>query len=93
MQAFRRQDPQMLEITLTPAPVARRKIDERGRTFFIASAKAWQHVDCVTGPPYQRGLDKIMAEDMTTEGRPPRRTGNPQCAAKALVRMIALWPQ
>src|ERR1019366_8320048 len=68
MQAFREQHPRMLEIALTPAPVARRKIDERGRTFLEASAKAWQRVARVTGPPDQGGLDKIMAEDMTAQG-------------------------
>src|SRR5450631_1483819 len=65
----------MLEIALTPAPVARRKVDERRRTFLIAAAKAWQHIDRVTSAPDQRGLDKIMTENVTAERRPPAQHG------------------
>ena len=61
----------MLEIALTPAPVARRNIDERGRTLFVAAAKVWQHIDGITGAPDQCRLDKIMAEDMAAERRTP----------------------
>src|SRR5664279_1128222 len=61
----------MLEIALTPAPVARRKVDERRRTFFVTTAKARQHIDSVTSAPDQCGLDKIMAENVTAERRAP----------------------
>ena len=74
----------MLEIALTPAAVARRKIDERRRTFFIAAAKTWQHIDRVTGPPDQRGLDKIMAENMTAERRPPAQHGQTAMRGESL---------
>src|SRR5450631_1739966 len=65
----------MLEIALTPAPVARRKVDECRRTFLVAAAKVRQHIDSVTGTPDQRGLDKIMAENVTAERRPPAQHG------------------
>jgi hypothetical protein len=58
-----------------------------------SSPRGGQHVDGPARPAHQGGLDEIVAEHMSAEGRLSRRSGSPQCAAKARVRMIALCPQ
>lgn len=70
METACRHDREVLKIALTPASVARREIEQRGWHLFIASAERRQHVDAPTGPPHQRSLDEIVAEDVAAEGLP-----------------------
>ena len=100
MQPLRGEYSQMLEVALTPAAVACRKIDQRRRTFLIAAAETWQHIDRVTGAPDQRGLDKIMAENMPAERRPPAQHGqtamggeSPGTNNRVMAPVIAIAPR
>src|SRR3569833_1931641 len=58
---------EVLEIALTPAPVARREVKQRWRHLFIASPKRRQHVDAPPCTPHQCGLDEIVAKDVASE--------------------------
>src|SRR4051812_7161315 len=67
VQAARRQYRQMLQIALTPAPVARGKIQQRWRAFLVAAAQRRRHMDSPTATTHERSLNEIMAEDVPAE--------------------------
>ncbi len=71
MQTFRRKHAQVLQIALAPAAVARGEVDQRGRALLVTAAERRQHINGVAGAQHQRGLDKIMAENVAAEGRAP----------------------
>ena len=54
----------MLQIALTPSPVARGEIQQRWRAFFVTAAERCRHVDGPTATSHERSLDEIMAEDV-----------------------------
>ena len=72
-EPFGAHDARVLEITLAPSPVARRKIDQRRRAFFVRPAERRQHVDRVSSAAHERRLDEIVAEDMAPERGPARK--------------------
>ena len=71
-----RQHADVLQIALTPAPVARGEVDQRGRAFLEAAAERRQHVDRPAGAAHQRRLDEIVAEDMAAERRLAGQVGH-----------------
>ena len=81
VKAARRQQRQMLQIALTPAPVARGKIRKRGRGFLVTAAERRRHVDGPAAAPHQRRLDEVVAEDM-----PAERLASPQFGKPGILR-------
>src|SRR5579883_2681629 len=73
MDPLREENLRMLEIALAPAPVAGRKINQRGGRLFVTSANRWQHVNGVARAAHQGGLDEVVTQDMAAKGRPPRQ--------------------
>src|SRR5947209_3528908 len=69
MQALGRHDANVLEISLGPTPIASRNIDQRWWAFLIAAAEQRQHVHRPAGAMDQRGLDKVVAQDVPAERR------------------------
>ena len=69
LEALGGQNADVLQVALTPAPVARGEIDERWRAFLEAAAKRRQHVDRVARATDHRRLDEVMAENVPAEGR------------------------
>ena len=88
-----RDDRQMLQVALRPAPVARHDIDDVRRHAFVGALERRHHVHAVTGSLQQHRLDEVVAHDVAAEGLAARKVGRPAAAAKAAVRMMALWPQ
>ncbi len=60
----------MLQITLAPAPVAYRQVDQRRRAFLVAAFQAGHHVHGPAATPDQRSLDEVVAQDMAAERLP-----------------------
>ena len=75
METARADHAQVLQIALTPAPIAHRVIDQRGRRFFEAALVVGQQIHPPTGAPHERGLDEIVAQNETSEGRPAGQRG------------------
>src|SRR5579885_1367913 len=73
MDPLREENLRMLEIALAPAPVAGRKINQRGGRLFVTSANRWQHVNGVARAADQGGLDEAVTQEMSTKGRPGRQ--------------------
>ena len=65
-------DATVLQITLTPAAVACGEVDEARRDLFIGALELGDHADAPAGAAHQRGLDEIVAEDLSTERRQSR---------------------
>ena len=74
---LRADDPHVLEVALAPSPVARRKVDERGRALFVRAGEIGQHVDRVARAPDEPRLDEIMAENVAAERRLARQIRQP----------------
>src|SRR4051794_16156731 len=72
----------MLQVALAPSPVARREIQQRGRTFFEAAAKHWRHPYRPSCAPHQRGFDKIMAQNVPAERLAASQFGQPGVSRK-----------
>ena len=62
-------DPDVLQVALAPAPVARGEIDQRRRAFLVAAGEIRQHVDRPARPAHEGRLDEVVAEDVPAEGR------------------------
>ena len=77
MQAARGQQRQMLQIALTPSPVAGGEIQQRRRAFLETAAERGRHMDGPAATSHQRSLDEIVAQDMPAERLAPLQFGKP----------------
>src|SRR6266436_2549821 len=65
----------VLQITLSPAPVANRDVDQRWRGLFPGAAAVRGHAHLPAAAPHQRGLDEIMRKDEAAERLAAREFG------------------
>ncbi len=73
MQAAHRQQADVLQVALCPAPIARRIVDDVRRHFFPATAQVGQQPDLQTRAAHESRFDEIVAEDLTAEGSGSRQ--------------------
>src|SRR6478736_5396340 len=66
-------EPQVLQIALTPAAVATQVIRQGRRIAFVAAALHRQQAHLIAGPVHQRRFDLVMTDDVTAEGRASRQ--------------------
>src|SRR5882672_9474348 len=65
----------VLQVALSPAPVANRDVDQRWRGFLPGAAAVRGHAHLPADAPHQSGLDEIMREDETAERLAAREFG------------------
>ena len=69
------------------------ELDQVRRRALVAAAEVVGHAHGIAAAPDEGRLDEVVAEDQPAERRLAGSSGSPPHAAKARVRMIALWPQ
>src|SRR5215813_6775158 len=57
----------MLQVALCPAAIPHDEVAERRRASLIGAFQRWYHVHLPSGAAEERSLNKIMAEDQSTE--------------------------
>ena len=62
-------DAAVLEVPLSPAPVAHRDVDERGRALLVGTRQGRAHGHAPARAPDQGRLDEVVGEDVAAEGR------------------------
>jgi hypothetical protein len=67
MQPAPRQHGGMLQIALAPASIANREIGQGRRALLIAARQRRDNVNRSATAPQKRGLDKIVAGDVSAE--------------------------
>ena len=67
-QTFRKKNEAMLQISLTPAAFALRVFNQCLRGFFVAAFQIVSEPDSPIFAEHQRGLDKIVRQNLSAEG-------------------------
>ncbi len=83
-QAGRPDDFQVLQISLGPAAVANRDVDERRRRLFPGSAAVGGHAHLPAAAAHQRGLDEVMRQHEAAEGLAAAEFGQPAVLGEGL---------
>src|ERR1700675_4019319 len=65
----------VLQVALSPAPVADGDVDQRWRRFFPGAAAVRGHAHLPAAATHQRGLDEIMRQDEAAERLAAREFG------------------
>src|ERR1044071_4257062 len=72
--AAREQQPQVLHVSLAPAPVALQVVEERRRHLLVAAPEIAREPDFPAGASHKSRLDEIVAHDLAAERRPAGKT-------------------
>ena len=67
----------MLEVALTPAPVALHLLEQRGGRLLVAPGEVVGEPERVARAPEQRRLDEVVAQDLAAERRPAGQPRQP----------------
>src|ERR1044071_4616879 len=86
--AAREQQPQVLHVSLAPAPVALQVVEERRRHLLVAAPEIAREPDFPAGASHKSRLDEIVAHDLAAERRPAGKTVESQLIDDRLVPEI-----
>src|SRR5688500_12473006 len=78
-ETARREQPRMLHITLTPTPVALRRVDQRRRSLFVRAIDISSEPHTPTRFAHERGLDEVVRQNASAE-----RLGSRQIRQRAM---------
>ena len=67
VEPAREQDLHLLDIALAPAAVARSKVDDGRRRFFVGADNVARDFHAPTGAAEEGGFDKVVAQDLAAE--------------------------
>ena len=73
VEAGHRQQPQVLQAALAPAPVAAGVVHDVAGRLLVAPVRERQQVDVPAGAPHQRRLHEVVAQDGAAERRAARQ--------------------